>query len=193
MFKTSDLAGCEFPKEIRTERLLLRQWTVADHEPFFRINSDFRVMEFFPHAMPRQDSDALVERIQTHFDSCGFGLYAVEIPGRRLLSGFIGLIVPRFEAHFTPCVEIGWRLRFEDWGHGFATEGARAVLREAFRHLSLDEVVSMTVPANQRSRRVMEKLGMTHDPDDDFDHPLVPDHPLTRHVLYRIRRDSSAN
>lgn len=193
MSDSADFVAFDFPREIRTERLLLRQWTVADKDRFAAINADPRVMEFYPATASRDESDALFERIQTHIDQRGFGLFAVEIPERTRLAGFVGLIVPRFEAHFTPCVELGWRLALEDWGHGYATEGARAVLAEAFRRLQLDEVVAMTVPTNQRSRRVMEKLGMKHDPADDFDHPLIPDHPLTQHVLYRITRREAAD
>lgn len=105
--------------------------------------------------------------------------------------GFIGLAVQSFEAHFTPCVEIGWRLAAEYWARGLATAGAREIVRYAFEVAGLEELVSMTVPANLRSRRVMEKLGMTQNPADDFDHPNVPEgHPLRRHILYRLRRTS---
>jgi RimJ/RimL family protein N-acetyltransferase len=113
----------------------------------------------------------------------------VEIPGISPFAGFIGLSFPRFEASFTPCIEIGWRLDSAHWNRGYATEGARAALSFAFRCLQVEEVVSFTVPANARSRRVMEKIGMTHSPSDDFDHPLLAEgHPLRRHVLYRLKR-----
>jgi RimJ/RimL family protein N-acetyltransferase len=176
------------PPELRTERLRLRRWVAADLEPFAALNADERVMEFLPFQVDRETSDALAARIEAHFDAHGFGLWAVEVPGVAPFAGFVGLSVPRFEAHFTPCVEIGWRLAAEHWGRGYAAEGARAALRFGFEVAKLREIVSFTVPANQRSRRVMEKLGMTRDPADDFDHPaLAAGDPLRRHVLYRIR------
>jgi RimJ/RimL family protein N-acetyltransferase len=146
-------------------------------------------MEYFPAPLSREDSDAVAARIDAHFDRHGFGVWAVEIVDVAPFAGFIGISFPRFEAHFTPCVEIGWRLAAEYWGHGFATEGARAALAFGFAALRLDEIVSFTVPGNLRSRSVMEKLGMTHHAGDDFDHPSVPvGHWLRRHVLYRIAR-----
>jgi len=177
------------PRELRTDRLLLRRWRPTDREPFAELNADPRVVEFFPKALTRQESDALADRIESSFQQHGFGQWAVEIPGTRAFAGFVGLSIPRFEAHFTPCIEIGWRLAADAWNRGYTTEGARAALDFAFTHLNADEIVSFTVPANVRSRRVMEKIGMTRDPADDFDHPVLPvDHPLRRHVLYRIRR-----
>jgi RimJ/RimL family protein N-acetyltransferase len=177
------------PQELRTERLHLRRWRPADRAPFAALNADPRVMEYFPAPLSPEDSDAQVARIEAHFDRHGFGLWAVEIAGVAPFAGFIGLAVPRFEAHFTPCIEIGWRLAATHWGRGFATEGARAALVFGFATLGLAEIVSFTVPANLRSRRVMEKLGMTHQPGDDFAHPLLPEgHWLSRHVLYRIAR-----
>src|SRR5262249_49060595 len=123
------------------------------------------------------------------FGQHGYAQWAVEIPGVTPFAGFVGLSIPRFEASFTPCVEVGWRLAAEYWGRGYATEGARAALAFGFQELQLNEIVSFTVPANLRSRRVMEKIGMTHDTKDDFAHPLLPaDHHLSRHVLYRIAR-----
>ena len=178
------------PREIHTRRLHLRRWLEADREAFAALNSDPRVMEFFPDALSRQDSDALAARADAHFDEHGFGPWAVEIPAVAAFAGFIGLSVPRFSAHFTPCVEIGWRLSAEHWGHGYATEGARAAISFGFDVLGLKEIVSFTVPSNTRSRRVMERIGMTHNPDDDFDHPMIPDgHALRHHVLYRITPD----
>ncbi len=174
---------------LTTDRLLLRPWRDSDREPFARMNADPRVTEFLGGPLSREQSGSLVDRIQTHFWERGFGLWAAELRAGAVFLGYIGLAVPGFEAHFTPCVEIGWRLAAEYWDRGLATEGARAVLQYAFETLALDEVVSMTVPANQRSRRVMEKLDMTRDPADDFDHPLLPPgHPMRRHVLYRLRR-----
>ena len=174
---------------MKTERLRLRRWLLADRAPFAALNADPRVMEHFPGPLSREESDTLATAIEAHFDQHGFGLWAVEIPHVTTFAGFVGLSVPRFEAHFTPCVEIGWRLAAEHWGRGYATEGARAVLTFAFQTLGLGEIVSFTVPANARSRRVMERIGMVHNRADDFDHPMLPDgHPLRRHVLYRIAR-----
>ncbi len=174
-----------------TPRLTLRRWRTSDREPFARINSDPRVMEFFPGVLTREESDQAADRIQAHFEKHGFGLCAAELRETGVFTGFVGLAVPSFEAHFTPCVEIGWRLAAEHWGCGLATEGAREMVRYAFEVAGLEELVSMTVPANLRSRRVMEKLGMTRNPADAFDHPNVPEgHLLRSHVLYRLRRSS---
>jgi RimJ/RimL family protein N-acetyltransferase len=177
------------PPELRTERLILRWWRPDDREPFARLNADPRVVEFLPKVLARDESDAVADRIESHFERHSFGLWAVEIPEVTPFAGFIGLSIPRFETHFTPCIEIGWRLAAEYWHRGYATEGARATLDFAFTHLNADEILSFTVPANVRSRRVMEKIGMMHNPAEDFDHPVLPEgHPLRRHVLYRIRR-----
>ena len=174
---------------IQTPRLLLRPWRDDDHAPFAALNADPVVMEFFPSTLDRTESDAAVGRIREHFAARGFGLWAVEVPGTADFIGFVGLAVPRFEAHFTPCVEIGWRLAREHWGRGYATEAARAAIRFGFEELALGEIVSFTVPANVRSRAVMERIGMTRSPADDFDHPALPEgHPLRRHVLYRLSR-----
>jgi RimJ/RimL family protein N-acetyltransferase len=152
------------------------------------MNADPRVMEHFPNVLSRVESDATMARIEAHVEKHGYAQWAVEIIGVAPFAGFVGLSIPRFEAHFTPCVEIGWRLAAEYWGRGFATEGALAALAFGFETLGLDEIVSFTVPANVRSRRVMERLGMTYDPIDDFDHPLLAEgNPLRRHVLYRLR------
>jgi RimJ/RimL family protein N-acetyltransferase len=177
--------------ELRTERLLLRPWRPGDLEAFAALNADPRVMEYFAETLSRAESDAAAARIQAHLAAHGFGLWAIEIPGQVPFIGAAGLARPTFQTDFTPCVEIGWRLAAAHWGRGYATEAARAALAFAFGTLGLDEVVSFTVPANLRSRRVMEKLGMRHDPDADFDHPRLPHgHPLCRHVLYRIARPS---
>ena len=176
--------------ELRTERLLLRAWRASDREPYAALNADPVVMEHFPAPLTQEESDAHVDRLLAAFDEHGWGLWAVEVPGAAEFIGFIGLSVPRFDAHFTPCVEVGWRLARTAWGRGYAPEGAREALRFAFEELALDEVVSFTSVANTNSRRVMEKIGMTHDPADDFDHPtLPPDSPIRRHVLYRATRD----
>ncbi|WP_245647323.1 GNAT family N-acetyltransferase [Microtetraspora niveoalba] len=170
---------------IETERLVLRRWQEKDREPFAALNADPEVMEHFPSTLTRERSDALADRIAAEFDVCGFGLWAVELSGEFV--GFTGLSVPRFTAHFTPCVEIGWRLARSAWGHGYASEAARAALEYGFGVAGLKEIVSFTAVVNTRSRRVMERIGMTRDLDGDFDHPaLAEDSPLRRHVLYRI-------
>ena len=174
--------------EITTERLKLREWRSSDRDEFARMNADPEVTRHFPAPLSRQQSDTMAQRIVDHIAKNQFGLWAVEVLGGAPFIGFIGLCIPRFEAHFTPCVEIGWRLAKEHWQQGFATEGARACIQFGFDKLQLDEIVAMTIPANRPSRRVMEKLGMSHNPADDFDHPLVdPDSPMYRHVLYRLK------
>jgi RimJ/RimL family protein N-acetyltransferase len=177
--------------DIVTPRLRLRTWVPADREPFAALNADPRVMAHFQAPLSREQSDALAIRFEEHFARHGFGLWAVEVPGIAAFAGFIGLSIPQFATHFTPCVEIGWRLSSEYWNRGYATEGALAALEFGFTRLQLREIVALTVPGNVRSRRVMEKLGMTRKPADDFDHPLVSEgHPLRRHVLYRKQRPS---
>ena len=174
---------------LATPRLLLRPWRQDDLPAFAVMNADPRVMEFMPGPLTRAESDAMAGRIREHFSRHGFGLWAVEVTGVAEFAGFVGLSVTDFRAHFTPCTEVGWRLAVEYWGRGYATEAAHAVLDHAFGRLNLGEVVSFTVPANGRSRRVMERLGMTHSPAEDFDHPGLPvGHPLRRHVLYRLPR-----
>ncbi len=180
----------ELPREIETDRLLLRRWRDSDLAPFAELNADPAVMEFFPSTLSTPESTAQAMRIQHWFEEYGFGLWAVEIRDVAPFAGFIGLGIPRFEAAFTPCVEVGWRLAQQHWGKGYATEGAKAALGYAFRFLDLDEVVSFTAVVNKRSWRVMERIGMARSVDEDFDHPNVPaGHELRRHVLYRIRRE----
>lgn len=155
------------------------------------MNADARVMEHMPAPLSRDESCAMVARIQAHFEQHGFGLWAVEVPGVADFIGYVGLMSPSFEAHFTPCVEVAWRLAHEHWGHGYATEGARAALDFAFGRQGLDEVVSFTALVNARSWRVMERLGMRRRPEEDFDHPRLPEgHRLRRHVLYRMPREA---
>jgi RimJ/RimL family protein N-acetyltransferase len=174
---------------LTTARLRLRQWREEDLAPFAALNADPQVMEFFPKVLTRAESDAVAGRIRDHFVRHGFGLWAVEAPGVAAFVGFVGLAVPSFEAHFTPCVEIGWRLAREHWGHGYATEAATAALAFGFGDRALEEIVAFTVPANIPSRRVMGRLGMRRLPADDFEHPAIADgHPLRSHVLYRLRR-----
>jgi RimJ/RimL family protein N-acetyltransferase len=180
----------QLPAQLVTERLILRRWLPSDRAPFAELNADARVMEFLPKPLSPAESDALADGIERHFEQHGFGLWVVEVVGIAPFIGFVGLSIPRFEAAFAPCVEIGWRVAAEHWGHGYATEAAVSCGRFAFEHLSLDEIVSFTVPENVRSRRVMERIGMVHDPADDFDHPALPGgHRLRRHVLYRLTAD----
>lgn len=178
------------PTEVRTERLLLRAFREEDLAPFAAMNADPRVAEHLPATLTRDESDALASRIREHWAERGFGLWAAELVGEAPFIGFVGLSVPTFDAHFTPCVEVAWRLAAERWGLGLATEGARAALDFGFTSLGLSEIVSFTVPGNARSRRVMEKIGMRQDLAGDFEHPRLPvGHPLRRHVLYRVRRE----
>jgi len=175
---------------VRTDRLLLRRWREDDVEPFARMNADPVVMEHFPSLLTREQSAAMVERIERHLDAEGFGLWAVEVPAVAPFIGFVGLQRVPFEAHFTPAVEVGWRLDPAHWGHGYATEAALACLDLGFGPLGLEEIVSMTTPGNARSWRVMERIGMHRDPADDFDHPRIAEgHPIRRHVVYRLRAD----
>jgi RimJ/RimL family protein N-acetyltransferase len=170
---------------LQTERLILRNWREEDLEPFAAMNADPRVMEFFPARLSRAESDELAGRISARLIERGWGLYAVESKATGDFLGFTGLSVPTFLSG----VEIGWRFAPAVWGQGLATEAARAVAQVAFSDLKLPELVSFTSEANLRSRRVMEKLGMTHRPEDDFYHPGIPEgHPLRRHVLYRLER-----
>lgn len=173
--------------ELRTERLLLRRWRTEDRAPFAELNADPEVAQYLGGPLTAAASDELVDRIERTFAARGFGLWAVEVTATGAFVGFTGLSVPSFEAHFTPAVEVGWRLARSAWGHGYATEAARAALRYGFTAAGLTEIVSFTAAANTRSRAVMERLGMTRDPADDFDHPrLATDHALHRHVLYRL-------
>lgn len=173
--------------ELCTERLLLRPWRDDDLEPFAALNADPRVMRYFPCVLKRAESDALAERIRAGLKRNSLGLLAAEVRGGARFIGFVGLSRPDYVMPFSPFVEIGWRLAAEHWGRGYATEAARECARWAFEDLALDELVSFTVPDNVASRRVMEKIGMRHHPDEDFDHPRVPaGHRLRRHVLYRL-------
>jgi RimJ/RimL family protein N-acetyltransferase len=165
---------------------LLRGWKAGDRAPFAAMNADPTVMRYFAAPLTESETNAMLERNAAHFEQYGFGLWAVELSSTGEFIGFIGLSVPQFEAPFTPCVEIGWRLAAQHWNKGFATEGAGAVLRHGFESLRIDEIVSFTTVENLPSRRVMEKIGMHRNPNDDFDHPRLPiGHELRRHVLYR--------
>jgi RimJ/RimL family protein N-acetyltransferase len=179
------------PVALRTPRLLLREWCEDDAEPFAAMATRPDVMRYYyrPPA-DRTACDAWIERMQRHNEDHGFAYWAVELPDEDDLIGAIGLtrvLSPGFP--FAPAVEIGWRLARAHWGRGYATEAARAVLDDGFGRLGLGEIVAFTLPLNERSRRVMQRLGMSHDPADDFDHPGVPvGHEMRRHVLYRLRR-----
>lgn len=173
--------------ELHTDRLILREWRDDDLPLFAALNADPDVMQYMPKLLSREESDERVRKIREHFNRQGFGLWAVEVFGAEPFVGFVGLSVPSFEQPFTPCVEVGWRLARAAWGKGYAIEAARAAVQFGFDRIGLTEIVSFTVPDNLRSRRVMERLGMTHDPNGDFEHPLLPEgHPLRRHVLYRL-------
>jgi RimJ/RimL family protein N-acetyltransferase len=172
---------------LRTDRLLLRSWRSADRKAFARMNADPEVMEFFVAPLTATESHAFVDRIEAGFAEHGFGVWAVEEISTGEFIGFAGLLHQTFEASFTPAFEIGYRLARPAWGRGYATEAAREAVRFGFERAGLLEIVSMTAVGNVRSRAVMDKLGMTYDPRDDFDHPRVPDgHSLKRHVLYRL-------
>lgn len=178
---------------IDTERLHLRRWRYFDRAPFAAMNADPEVMEFFPSTLTEEESDALVDRCRAQFAEHGYGLWALEIRGQGEFIGFTGLAIQTFDAPFNPSVEVGWRLARSAWGKGYALEAARAAVADGFERVGLDEIVSMTSTLNVRSQSVMQRLGMTRDPADDFDHPKVPEgSPLRRHVLYRLDRASWA-
>jgi ribosomal-protein-alanine N-acetyltransferase len=176
--------------ELATGRLVLRQWRAADLVPFAALNADPEVMRYFPSPLSRSQSDELAAQIRAAIARQGWGLWAVEVVEGPPFIGFVGLNRTRFQAHFTPAVEVGWRLDRRHWGNGYATEAAAAVLRFGFDRLSWDEIVSFTAAANERSLRVMRRLGMRRDPADDFDHPAVAHHRLRRHLLFRISRQA---
>jgi len=170
------------------EKLRLRQWKEEDRDAFAEMNANPRVMALLLKRLSREESDALFDRIRAHIDEKGWGLWAVDFDSE--LAGWTGLNEPRFKSHFTPCVEIGWRLIPEFWGKGIATRAAQQALRYGFEEVGLEEIVSFTTLQNVRSIRVMERLGMVRDEEGDFDHPMVPEgHPLLKHVLYRIAHD----
>lgn len=175
--------------EVDTPRLRLRQWRAADRAPFAALNADPAVMEFFLSPLSRESSDASIDAWQSQLASRGWSNWALELKASGELLGFTGLSVPRRVLPFSPCVEVGWRLAHAAWGHGYATEAARAAIADGFSRLDLDEIVSFTSRTNVRSQAVMRRLGMTHDAADDFDHPrLAVGSPWRAHVLYRLRR-----
>jgi RimJ/RimL family protein N-acetyltransferase len=176
---------------LRTPRLVLREWREEDVEPFAEMSADPAVMEYLVPFPDRAAMDAWVVAARAHWQEHGFGQWVVELPGEARFIGVVGLSNVRFALPFAPAVEAAWHLARPYWGEGFAHEAACAAIDDGFGRLGLDEIVAFTVPANRASRRVMEKLGMTRDPAEDFDfvHPrLPPGHPLRRHVLYRLRR-----
>jgi len=174
---------------VETERLVLRRWRESDHAPLVAMNADPVVMEHYVAPWTEAETDAFIERNNARFAEQGFGQWIVEVRGETEFAGYVGMTIATFDAPFTPAPEIGWRLAHDYWGHGYATEAARAVLDCGYRELGFDEIVAFTTTGNLRSQRVMEKLGMTRDPADDFDHPNVPvGHPIRRHVLYRLPR-----
>ena len=174
---------------LRTPRLLLRPWRDEDAAAFAELSADPDVMEFL---LSLSGPAAWVGRARAHWDEHGFGQWVVELPGEASFIGVVGLSTISYTAPFTPAVEIAWRLARAYWGRGYATEAAQAALDYGFEKLGLAEIVALTVPANWRSRRVMERLGMTCAPEDDFDHPSLPEGPLKRHVLYRLRSPKKA-
>jgi RimJ/RimL family protein N-acetyltransferase len=173
--------------DLLTERLLLRPWQESDLAPFAAMNADPQVVEFLNGPLTRAESNAMVERIRVSWNTNGYGLWAVEVLGGPEFIGYVGLWDALFEAPFTPAIEVGWRLARTAWGHGYATEAARAALAYGYASLDLPEVLSFTAATNLRSRAVMERIGMVRDPAGDFEHPKVPaGSPLRHHVLYRL-------
>lgn len=175
---------------IETDRILLREWEPGDVEHFARMNADPLIMEYFPRVLDEADTKKLVKRFQDHFKQHGFGLYALECRKTGAFMGFVGLSVVRDVFPFAGEVEIAWRLEYEFWGKGFASEAARAVIDYAFNTLKLKELVAFSVYDNTRAIHVMEKLGMKRDPKGDFSYPKLPKgHPLGDHVLYRLKAE----
>lgn len=171
--------------EPETDRLLLRQWCDNDKGPFSALNADPRVMEHFPSPLSRSESDSVAERCKSLIAERGWGFWAAELKESRTFIGFVGLHVPSDDLPFSPCVEIGWRLGYEHWGKGYATEAALAALRVGFQQLFLEEIISFTTVSNLKSQAVMKRIGMTL--SDCFEHPALPkESPLRPHCLYRL-------
>ena len=172
---------------LQTSRLILRNWKQNDIEPFAILNSDPRVCEFLPNVLSQEETLTSVIKIHSHFKKHAFGLFAVELISTKTFIGFVGLKYFSFDSHFTPSVELAWRLSWENWGQGLATEAAQKVTQYGFETLGLPEILAITAKNNQGSRRVMEKLGMFTNEDENFLHPqLEYSHPLAEHVLYRF-------
>ena len=175
---------------IETERLILRTWKKEDADPYFKINQDPKVIEHLPSSLTIDQVNDFIDRKNIHQEKYRYSLWAVESKESSALMGFIGLNYTDWKSHFTPAVEVGWRLGSQYWGNGFATEGAQASLEYGFKTCGLKEIVAYTVPKNSRSIRVMEKISMKHDRNGDFTHPkLAADHPLSQHILYRLTAD----
>lgn len=175
---------------LETKRLQLRDWKEADIEPFSQLNADKKVMEYFPNTLSNDQTIMFYKTILSEFHECGFGLYAVEVKANKEFIGFIGFHRADFEADFTPCIEIGWRLKKEAWGNGYATEGAAACLHYGFNKLGLGNIYSFTAEMNKPSQNVMKKIGMNF--IKTFNHPKVKeDSPLHKHVLYHINNSNS--
>ncbi|SRR6266496_2829557 len=171
--------------KIQTERLGLRKWIDTDFIPFAEMNKDSQVMEYFTRILTDEETNELIKRINRHFDKYGFGLFAVEKLATKEFIGFTGFMVPTFESFFTPCIEIGWRIKKQHWGNGYATEAAKACLYYGFKTLQFDKIYSFTSAANLKSEKVMQKIGMVK--AGEFDHPDIPhNNPLCRHLLYEI-------
>ncbi|MBV8467041.1 MAG: GNAT family N-acetyltransferase [Burkholderiales bacterium] len=178
------------PFRLEGNRVVLRDWRDSDLAEFARLNADAEARRYFPTVLTREASDLEAGRARQRAIDDGFTFWPVEIPGVTEFAGFTGLLRTSFEAHFTPCVEIGWRFLPAFWGKGYASEAARLALAYGFESLNLDEIVALTTVSNQPSRKVMERIGMTRTEEDDFDHPRIEaGHPLRRHVLYRLKRD----
>jgi RimJ/RimL family protein N-acetyltransferase len=177
--------------ELATDRLKLRQWGNADLQPFAELNADPEVMRYFPATLTRAESDGFAGYARETIDLQGWGLWAVEVADGPPFIGFVGLNRVSFEEHFTPAVEVGWRLARPFWGNGYATEAGAAAVRFGFEQIDLDEIVSFTTTSNEPSIRVMRRLGMRYDAAGDFDHPRVAEGPLRRHVLYRLAKHAS--
>jgi RimJ/RimL family protein N-acetyltransferase len=177
---------------LETDRLLMREWQEGDLKPFAEMGQDPDVMRYFPKQMSQEDAEQFITKSNLFLQHKGFTLWATTVKESGQFAGFVGLAEPSYQTHFTPCVEIGWRLSKKFWGQGFATEAARRVLKYAFEDLNLPEIVSFTTVLNTPSMKVMERIGMIRDTGGDFDHPKIPvDHPLCRHVLYRIKKQNS--
>lgn len=175
---------------ILSERLILRPWKDADRRPFAKMSADPSVMEYLMPLTPGEATDAWIDRQLAHLATHGYCFWAIEVKKDGAFVGAVGLLCVSYEAHFTPAVEVGWRIARAFWGHGYAPEAAAAAIRFGFETLQLPEIVATTVSDNQKSRRVMAKLGMMHDTAGDFDYPCVSKgHLLRRLVLYRLTRD----
>lgn len=171
---------------LQTERLLMRQWRDTDREPFAAINADPEVMAHYPAPMTREQSDAALAKLAAGIDATGIGLWALERRDDSALLGFVGIRNVPFEAHFTPAVEVGWRLRRDTWGSGYATEAAQECVRYGFETLGLEQIIAMARPDNWPSRRVMDRLGMWHDEAGTFRYPPAGEPGSSDYVLYRL-------